>query len=406
MDLHSQLERVLLADPDSLAKAEALPDEPPEPAHAPRKTEPEPQPAAVEDEGPALLRDGENFFKRFVILPGGVPLALSAWTIATHIYDAFDCFPYLAFSSPAKRCGKTRATEVLELIAASARRAVNLSEAALFRLIESQCPTLILDEAESLSGRTDRAEALRSLLNAGNRKGTKVYRCDGNTHALKDFEVYCPKVFCCIGGLPDTIADRSIVVSMQRKKPGEDVERFTFREVGPEGEALRRRVETFAETSRPAIESAYQTLRLPFLSDRDEENWLPLFAVLAVAHPSRTDELRRCAERLTQQKAANDEDETLALRLLGDLRDVWPEGEAASFTTHLLESLKGIGDAPWAGDVELTARKMARFLRPFGVQPRQVRVGPETAKGYAFDELEAAFVRYLAPEGKHGKQPA
>lgn len=64
-----------------------------------------------------------------------------------------------------------------------------------------------------------------------------------------------------------------------------------------------------------------------------------------------------------------------------------------------------IEDSPWASEVELNPRKLARFLRPFRIESQQVRVGGKTAKGYYFSELEAAFVRYLGAEGKHGKQP-
>src|SRR5215471_16135106 len=63
-----------------------------------------------------------------------------------------ETFPYLALLSPEKGCGKTRTTEVLEQIIADPVRAVCISEAALFRLVEERQPTLILDEAEGLTG--------------------------------------------------------------------------------------------------------------------------------------------------------------------------------------------------------------------------------------------------------------
>ena len=49
----------------------------------------------------------ERFIKRFVVLPEATYLPISLWAISTHTAQRFECFPYLALLSPAKRCGKT-----------------------------------------------------------------------------------------------------------------------------------------------------------------------------------------------------------------------------------------------------------------------------------------------------------
>lgn len=95
----------------------------------------------------------EGFLHRFVVLPAHTALPLALWAIATYTFESFDAFPYLAITSPTKRCGKTRLLECLELLAHEARRASNPSEAALFRMIEKYKPTLLLDEAETLNGK-------------------------------------------------------------------------------------------------------------------------------------------------------------------------------------------------------------------------------------------------------------
>jgi hypothetical protein len=236
--------------------------------------------------GTELLRAVERFIARFVVLPKSTLLPLALWTIGTHVFDAFETFPYLALLSPEKGCGKTRTTEVLEQIVAEPERAVSVSEAALFRLIDSKTPTLVLDEAELLTGRGERAEAIRALLNAGNRAGARVPRRVGNSHELRMFNVYCPKVVSAIRVCPETIRDRSIVIPMQRKKPGESVERFILRRIRPEGEGLRQRVKDWA-AARPSIVEAYERLDVGFLSDRDLENFEPLLALLTVIDPSR-----------------------------------------------------------------------------------------------------------------------
>ena len=206
--------------------------------------------------------------------------------------------------------------------------------------------------------------------------------------------------------MPHTIRDRSILVEMQRRRDSEKVERFLFRRAKPEGEKIRERISTFVSTNRQAIEAVYGTLDLDFIEDRDAEAWEPLFAVLHVLDRPRIDELRNDALVLTGNKAKGEVEESLSLRLLADLRDVWPEGDSNAFSARLIESLKAIEDSPWASDVELTPRRLASFLRPFGIESRQVRVAERTAKGYLRSDLDSAFSCYLGKEGKRGKQPA
>ncbi len=86
-----------------------------------------------------------------------------------------------------------------------------------------------------------------------------------------------------------------------------------------------------ASRQREEIGTAYGAALLEFVSDRDAEAWSPLFAILAVADPDRLQELRVCAENLTRSKTSNAEDDSLALQLLADIRQVWPDTEPKVF---------------------------------------------------------------------------
>jgi len=360
-------------------------------------------------ESAGAVDGAEAFICRFIVLPQSALLPAALWAIGIYNFDLFETFPYLALLSPEKGCGKTRTTEVLEQIAKTPVRAVCISEAAMFRLIESQMPTLILDEAEVLTGKGERAEAVRALLNAGNRAGAKVPRCVGNSHELRMFPVYCPKIVCAIRVCPETVRDRSIVIPMQRKKPGEVVERFILRRIRPEAQALRKRIETWSNQNKAAIVHAYEQLAADFLSDRDLENWEPLLAVLTVANPSRLPDLRVAAEALTARKVSDAQDDSQRLRLLADMREVWPESERKIFTVELLKRLKSIEDGPWVSDVsdkKLDARKLSRFLRPFEVRPESVQIGGDNLKSYYREHAEAAFSRYLDSQPSGRSEPA
>jgi hypothetical protein len=122
---------------------------------------------------------------------------------------------------------------------------------------------------------------------------------------------------------------------------------------------------------------------------------MPLFAICAVVAPERVKELKRCALALTQTKTADDVDDSLPLKLLADVRSVWPEGTPHMLTSSMLEALKAISDSPWDEHDGLTPRKLARMLHPFGVDPRQIHTSTLAGKGYRREELDRAFSSYL-----------
>lgn len=357
-------------------------------------------------DGPSILTAVESFFTKYLVLPPHCALTVAIWVVATFCFRVFECFAYLAVLSPVKRCGKTRLTEALSLLAANAIRTVNISEAALFRLVDAVKPTLVMDEAEALTGRGERAEAIRALVNSGNRRDAVVPRCVGNSHKLKMFSVYCPKVIVGIGRCPDTVRDRSVMVSMHRKGRHQKVDRFLVRMITPKADDIRGQIKSFVEAHISEITEVYQQLDLTFLEDRDCESWEPLFAVLGVLDPSRLEELKRCSLSLTQRKSEADEDDSLALKLLVDIRAVWPKAQDHAYSRDLLELLKGLEDSPWREDYQLTCHKLARLLRSFGVTSRTVRVGNETGKGYDREDLKRVFSIYLESEASHPSQPA
>src|SRR5271157_6095237 len=136
-----------------------------------------------ETAGAQIIAALEGTFRRYVALDPGLPLVLALWSLATHVFDCFDAFPYLAVTSPTKRCGKTRLAEIVELLACNGLRTVGASPAAVFRTIQKHdldgdTVTLIIDEAEVLGTKSERSEQLREILNAGYRRGQRVLRCE------------------------------------------------------------------------------------------------------------------------------------------------------------------------------------------------------------------------------------
>jgi hypothetical protein len=252
---------------------------------------------AVGGPEPALLSRIEEHIRRYVILPEAAYLPVALWAAATHAVHEFDCFPYLAVLSAAKRSGKTRLAEVLETLVRNPWRATIPSPAALYRMLED-APTLLLDEVEVLNTRnkSETTQILLAVLNAGHRKGGFIPRCDGPQQKIRHFPVYGPKLFAGIGSLPDTLTDRSIVLHMKRRIRTQKVDRFRQAIAQGEAKPVRDAMACLARDSRADIERAYQDALardLEFLNDRDADLWTPLFTMCVIIAPERAGELKQ-----------------------------------------------------------------------------------------------------------------
>jgi hypothetical protein len=343
----------------------------------------------------ALLDRVADFIGRYVELRSSAQsVALALWVAHTYVVDAAFTTPYLTVLSPEKQSGKTRLLEVLEVLCARSWRVLAPSEAVLYRTLDAKRPTLLLDEVDGLfKSPAERTEPLRTLLNAGNRRGTAVPRCVGSQSELRDFEVFAPKVLAGIdnGTLPDTIRDRSIVVKMQRKRRRMD--RFLPLEVEPVALEIREWLEGWADQVRPLLEDARPALPEE-LDDRAAEGWEALLAIADVAGEGWPGRAWQAAHELSA--GVQEEEESRGVRLLRDTQAAFGD-RRAMFTAHLLEFLNGDDEAPWGGwhrGEGLRPRDLSMLLRPYEIRPRTVRVEAETAKGYLREQFEDAWARY------------
>jgi hypothetical protein len=276
----------------------------------------------------------------------------------------------------------------------------------LFRKIDADHPTVLLDEIDAIFGdKTGNTEGIRSLLNSGNRRGTKVPRnvAQGKTFALVEFDVFCPKATAGIGGLPDTILDRAIVIAMERRTRGEPVEKLRERTARALGTPLRDalayhvgRLEdlTVADAALP-----------PELDDRAQDGWEPLIAIADAAGGDWPGRARRAAIAIFGSRSSADD--THALRLLHDCRTVF-ESSAVDFlpTAELRAALIALDQSPWS-DVrgkEITPHYMGKLLRAFVIESSRHRpfgVG-NPVHGYFRSAFRDAWDRYVPSSPESG----
>ena len=190
--------------------------------HAVLLEDPEPWPEPVD--GVALLDAIAGVFSRYLAMPPHASTALALWFVHAYAFDAWFASPFLAITSPTKRCGKTLLLIILGALISRRLFAANVTPAVLFRAIEKYRPVLLIDEADSFIRNSDE---LRGVLNSGHTRTTAVViRAVGDDHDPRAFSTWCPKAIALIGKLPDTLADRAIEVPMRRRTAGETVERL------------------------------------------------------------------------------------------------------------------------------------------------------------------------------------
>jgi putative DNA primase/helicase len=104
------------------------------------------EPWAALVNGVSLLDELRRHFARYVVLPKHADVALALWTLHTWVFDCFDITPYLAITSPTRRCGKTLLMTMLYWLCCRAKKNDSMSKAAIYRSVERDKPTLCLDE--------------------------------------------------------------------------------------------------------------------------------------------------------------------------------------------------------------------------------------------------------------------
>ncbi len=350
------------------------------------------------ENGASLLDDVAAFIARYVACSPAGRDAGALWIAHSHAFEAAETSPRFAPLSAEPQSGKTRYLEVLKLLVRAPLFAVNISEAALFRVIQARTPTILHDEIDAVFGPKARdREDLRAMLNAGYERGATVERCvgEGSKLQVKSFPVFAPVAMAGIGKLPETVAMRSIVVRMRRRAPDEPVAKLRRRQVAPEADALRSRLETWAAANITALAEAEPHMP-DELDDRAADIWEPLVAIADRAGGDWPGRARGAARELFGTR--RDDEATIGVRLLADCRTAFGDVEALA-SGDLAVRLAAVEGAPWADWTErgFTPHALAKLLRRYEIRPGLHWIASATIRGYRRADFGDAWRRYLTP---------
>jgi hypothetical protein len=207
-----------------------------------------------------------------------------------------------------------------------------------------------------------------------------------------------------IGRLPDTLNDRSVIISLRRRKPSERVECFRS-DRADQLEILQQKMARWTQDHRPQLTASDPSMGA--LVNRVADNWRPLFAIADAAGgewPSRAREVASAAVSAMMEESIN-------VQLLGDVRRIFdggPDQEQPKVpldriaSAELVERLTSIEGRPWAewkAGKPLTQNTLARLLSRFEILSGTIRLlNGQTAKGYYRASFVDVFERYLGPQ--------
>ena len=351
---------------------------------------------------------------RFVVLANWVPETIALWILHTYAYRFRDISTYLGIESPVHRCGKTTLLALLNQLARRTLTSANISSPAFFRCIEELRPTLLIDEADTfLKGNHE----LRGILNAGYTPDTgyvmrvvslpsvaasrqnaairsepSTLNSQLSTSSLARFSCWCPKAIARIGRLPETLADRCIIIRMHRKMRDERCERL--RKLDPvhlKSKCLRWVRDNAARiaAAEPAIPDG--------LNDRAADIWEPLLVLADLAGGDWPQRARQAALGL----AASTQEANPITALLLDIFCLFAlSPDQRLFTRELVHGLNTrFSDRPWmplTRGGKVTEIWLSQQLRPYGIRPKTLWKEQHSAKGYDEEDFHETFRRYIA----------
>ncbi|KAB2905964.1 MAG: DUF3631 domain-containing protein, partial [Burkholderiaceae bacterium] len=346
----------------------------------------------------ALMEEMIELIKNYVVLSDHSAVAVSLWCVLTWCYQHFARCPILLINAPEKECGKTQLLKIIGKMACRPLETANVTMAALFRMVNEYGPTVLIDEADTfMNGKSEMA----GIINNGYESGGYVMRMEtdakGEMHCCA-YGVYGPKALAGIAlerHLPDATMSRGIQVPMKRKTKADTVQRLRLAD--PQRFAsVRSGILRFVLDNQDAL--ANTTLKLPEqLGDRQQDCWEPL---LIIAHCLGPEWYAKAVEAALAICAETEPPKSSSNQLLEDVREVL-QGYQGQYipSAQLLEMLHAHPDMDWCRynhGQPLTARQLAKFLAPYDIRSKTVRMGNSgTPKGYEVRQFQEAFDRYL-----------
>ena len=335
--------------------------------------------------------------KSFVIADDVFFTLAPLWIMMTYFSDEATIMPMAMITAPESGCGKSVALQVFAELVNKPEICSNISPSAIYRVIELEKPTLLLDEADTYMKNN---EDIRGILNSGHtRKNAYIIRCENDKNSIKPviFSTWCPKVIAGIrlDSFNNTLTSRSIIFRLRRKHINEKTESIRHVDDNIFIE-LRRKILRFANDNK----NEFQKLKpiLPKSSNRDADNFEPLLAIAEIIDK----EIYIKACDAAHEMINTTDDDSEPIKLLKDIKQIITDNSYMDFlpTNFIIKKLIEFEESPWKEYINylpLTPRRLAYILKGFGIKSYK-NTKDERKRGYSVKDFQDAFNRYLPSE--------
>lgn len=277
------------------------------PVFFPEDTQPTPEAYWLIKEGKSfsfseLFRELKATQGRFLYFPDEMEydlLVLGA--MISYFRDVFNTMPYFDIVGVSKNVGKTTALMCLLYSSFYGINTANLSEAVLFRMIDSCHGALGIDELDQYFANPKSNSELFGLLNAGYKRGEPAYRVEKRKDELIPvaYDAYSMKAWTRVNPLPSMLLDRAITIRMERNKGFRDITKRTpiaedFREIRDKLYATYMSPESFEQ-----VKQVYNELldTETEIEGREAEKWIPMLTMAKLVDEALYEKVREYAKR-------------------------------------------------------------------------------------------------------------
>lgn len=353
-----------------------------------------------------LFKDIVNYIKRFVFFSNELyPAYLALWTMGTYVFRVFRYYPYLWLNAE-KVSGKTLLMEVMSKVAFNGDLITNPTEAVIFRDTSANQISMFIDEVENLRDQDKESYgAILRVLNAGfSKSGTvkRVEKLPDGTFASKRYSAYSPKVLAGINEIDEVLQDRTVRISLLRKKDDEIVQRYkeslgTLELQGQIRDGLYR----FALDYADAVYSAYCNSAIEksdgvgHLNNRELDIWEPIFVLAGIVDGATGDtglveQMKKVSaesqsERLSDNKVQNETYKllTVAKDMLKDIEPFEESDEMCIFeASRVFTYFKAMEEYSWLEKPNALTRRLKKIF----VRSEQKSLGDAKIRVYKFDK--------------------
>jgi len=279
--------------------------------------------------------------------------------------------------------------EIAKLVACNPKVSQNISASSLARF--SYGRTILLDETDAtFNAKDERAETLRGILNSGFESDGTYSRTGGpNNDKELEYPTFSPKMISGIGKLPDTVADRSIRITMVKKRKDQKLPRFRKKQLKQKYAALAKQIEIWSsdQATRDALTHAEPRL-MEELEDRANDIWEAYFAVADMCSSEIAEMARAAAIKLSGKR---DDNLQRNERLLADMAKIFKRKNVDRIgSKELVFELCNDTEMEWGGFNKgngIDERYVSAQLKPFNIFSWQWKFeGNIGLKGYSLTE--------------------